>query len=157
MSQTELDYFTDELDREDERKKNEITFVQQRNDRDCTIAAIAMAANVSYEKVIKVLDELDYAIPPDYKQEDEILKCLSCLPLRSVYPEALEPHSIYILAVPSLNFKGGMHSIVVKTNEKENGRIWIEVYDPQAERENVESYTHETLNAWAHPCKIVRL
>jgi hypothetical protein len=125
-----------------------IKHVQQDDDKSCTLACIAMVTGASYAELKKNVMQ----VPVPHSEVDRLLYANGMYPLRSVYT-TLFAGKTYIVAVPSLNFKGGMHSIVVQTGETPEDPFVI--LDPQEGREGREFYTLENLISWEGPieCK----
>lgn len=57
----------------------------------------------------------------------------------------------YTLGVPSLNFPGGMHQIIVDISRRNENRDWV--FDPNSGREDVKTYAPDgsNLRSWATP------
>ena len=60
--------------------------------------------------------------------------------------------NLYLVAAPSLNFKGHMHAVLIDMRDEN-----YLVYDPQNERGEFEYYTVDNLQAWAVATRIIEV
>lgn len=95
--------------------------IQQRTSDDCVICCVAMVAGLSYEQAAAAFDD-----KPPYNEMHELI-ALTRLGIFIVQERtAIYDNSLIILTVPSLNFPGYNHRIVLDTRVP-----GYKVYDPQ--------------------------
>lgn len=118
-----------------------VELINQRNDRDCVIACIAMWAKISYEEVLEVAKKLNIDITGDKMgistvHEYMILKKLGkdTMMIQNAYGSLTG-----ILSFPSLNNPGGAHAVFF-----DRGKI----YDPQTGREDRKWYPVDMSGLW---------
>lgn len=126
-----------------------IKLVNQIDDKTCVAACMAMIAGVSIERVLKITEDIG---EPPFSEETSMigLTQLKVLPRRQLENQILHGR-IYIADVPSLNFLGTMHAVVL------DFRDIFEVYDPQNGREGKKFYTSENISGWANLIYCVRV
>ena len=117
----------------------ELEFVQQ-GKNNCVIACVAMTAGMSIEEVEKI-------IPSFVPQENGVTTEDMCLIYRIIGVEYVLYHTprlvygrLYTVAVPSLNFDGGTHRIVIDWRFGD-----IKVLDPNEGVEGRKFYVNEDI------------
>jgi ABC-type bacteriocin/lantibiotic exporter with double-glycine peptidase domain len=116
--------------------------IRQQTDWDCSYACVAMVCGVTLEDVIKVTS---YG---SAMYEDEMLRTIAHfqhLPTQ-VQGDVLYIERNHIVCVPSLNFPGLNHSIVLCTGKEGDP---ISIYDPQEGKEGKKWYNDELLKCWS--------
>jgi len=123
----------------------QINFVQQKCGSSCGIAVASMATGVDFDTVLEWSGQAGISD----RKLDELLTKGGADFVRHSYPE-IEPESVYIVVVPSLNKRAVQHYIIVDTREEslESGE-WGKVYDPVTGREGKEFYTASDLKSWS--------
>ena len=116
-----------------------MNIINQRTDRDCVIACIAMWTCNPYEEILSAFegkfgDEwlTKYGVTSD--QQGELLRYFGIIP---VTISTCPTECTGILSFPSLNVPAGGHALFWS-----NGKV----YDPQNGREGKKFYTNEMLN-----------
>jgi len=113
--------------------------VQEENT--CTMACIAMAADMSYKEVKNAYPEFN----GKGMTKRQTLQLLERLNIPNIpYTDAtIFGGRLYLVAVPSLNIPGGMHTILLDYTSKE-----IIVIDPNKGYPGRAYYTNDTLISW---------
>ena len=113
-----------------------ISLQQQSLDDSCMSASIAMVLGVPEKHIIADFHEgyIAGTLEPRALFED------LGVPFERCYADEriLQPNSIYILFIPSLNVVGGSHAIVAHITREKH---WI-LYDPNDGKPNRKYYTH---------------
>ena len=134
----------------------DIDFVQQRCDKGCGVACMAMVSGESFDKILGIKGGIPETYPSEF---DSIFKELGVKYERQLIPH-LEENSLYIVTVPSINIKRMLHYIVVKTYSAINNgnNINVDIYDPNKGRGN-EFYGdgENTLDTYAEVIEILGL
>lgn len=119
-----------------------ITPVQQTLDNNCTSACIAMITGLDISAITAEFHKDYIGMRVD---TPEYLDGLGFSYRRCLAAERkLHPGYVYLVAVPSLNIKGGMHNIVIQTSL--DAERWY-VIDPNEGKEGKEIYPQDTM-AW---------
>lgn len=84
-------------------------------------------------------------------QLDKLLVFYGYLPLQQQYPTLYDGH-VYIAHVPSLNFAGRLHAVVIDTRGED-----VVVCDPQRGRKDREYYNAEKLTSWCRATRILEV
>ena len=128
--------------------KNYMRLVNQETNCDCVYACIAMVCGKTLNEVMKVARG-KHAL--GQKEEFKLIAYFGYLPTLQLF-EGLNKNGVYLVTVPSLNFEGGNHRIVITTAEMGE----IKVYDPNKNRKDKKYYTKKTLRAWSQTTKITK-
>lgn len=127
-----------------------IIFHQQKEDKDCGIACLAMSCDIAYDCARELLSmHPDGGITPS----SLITGIIAAHHQTIVYvPARLESGRLYIVAVPSLNIVGAHHYIVVDWRDKERCLL----YDPNANKPGCKAYGYDCeLVSYAEVIEIV--
>lgn len=130
------------------------TLVNQIDDKTCTHACLAMAAQCSVEDIIKAMG----GEPLLRRQMVLFLACRGIM-AQWVPPGLPLTHGFYFVSVPSLNRPRMMHATVLYSEPPEVEDAWPwELFDPQTGRTGREFYTNDDLEAGEVAyCEIQRL
>ena len=125
-----------------------IVHQKQIDDKTCTSACIAMLTGRSIEEIIKDFHEdfLDDKIYASSYLQAQGFKVRT-------YPSEVKNlvyGFVYLLAVPSLNIPGGLHSIIADIREKDKDPV---IYDPQEGREGKKFYKWKDADGDGYPVK----
>lgn len=110
-----------------------IKYVPQKKDNDCVLACIAMVSGLSYPKTLKTYlkwSDRDHYRPIPSRVEYEFLKHLGVGVVVQRFPNT-KAGNVYILTVPSLNFVGVNHRVVM---ELKRGFGQSRLYDPSRKK-----------------------
>lgn len=127
----------------------EINLVNQINDETCMSACLAMLTGIPIEQVIKEF-HADY-----FRGKVTAYEYLKQKGIGSrkfwVEERGLSWGCLYLLAVPSLNKKGILHSILAQTTSD-----GLQIFDPQQGRYGKDYYTYgERVQAFhSHACEL---
>ena len=97
-----------------------------------------MITGSTFDQIRSMTDHVPIS---DYKMGD-ILESLGHRVVRSMYGNIL-PDKVHIIAVPSLNIPGAMHSIVLDTHDGE-----FKVYDPNKGFQGSVYESFEQIRGW---------
>jgi hypothetical protein len=116
-------------------KIREVQHIVQINDRSCVAACLAMITGRSSKEVF---DEFhDSYINGKTRLCDYLEKHSIPFELKTIR-DHVRPGTVYLLSVPSLNIRGGMHQVVLDTR----GDICV-VYDPAKGKEDKFYYVYD--------------
>lgn len=126
--------------------------VRQPTPNTCLSACLAMILNKPVGVVIadfhsKYYDDFggDRLLPEDYLRQHN---CMHLGP-QGKTNQSLKDKGVYLLAVPSLNIKGGLHSILYEIKQLEDGFWSHTIYDPNMGYGGREYYVN---NIYDNPC-----
>lgn len=127
----------------------DIELIRQECDRSCGVACVAMVAGKTFGEVRAMVDD-----PGLNSQDiDRLLGRCGVAFERQLHP-TLAAHQVYIVTVPSLNVRGGLHYIVLFTEaENADGTVECSLLDPV--REGKQSYMDGGFLSWAECVRIV--
>jgi ABC-type bacteriocin/lantibiotic exporter with double-glycine peptidase domain len=117
----------------------EFEHVQQRTDKDCGVACLAMYARVPYERALEAaLKASGGSISSIGMSRRSMVNALRDLGINAVISWKFFDQQPTIVCVPSLNFEATMHFVFW---DADRGRV----LDPQAGREGKRGYEREHL------------
>ncbi len=122
--------------------------INQKTNRDCGYACIAMVCNITLDKVMKVAKG-NY--PLAQEEEFELIAHFGYLPTVSTFDHIYSSNT-YLVTVPSLNMVGNNHRVVVVSDEDGIRHL----YDPQKGRANKKFYTKETMKGYSQVTRITK-
>ena len=135
----------------------QINFQNQPTNATCMHTCIAMIADKPVAEVIETANKL---FVPEQMEAGQALNDLlgykllvhyGFLPLQQQFP-VLYGDNLYLVAAPSLNFKGHMHAVLI---DMRDGNHFV--YDPQNGRGDFEYYTVDNLESWAVATRILEI
>jgi len=123
-----------------------LKFEQQRGASDCGVACLSMIADIPYEDVVVVLNNLNIS----FEKGLTFLDCKAALAKWGFYTEDIVVldttafgGGVYLVQTPSLNNMSGYHFVVFEMHAEEDK--WVsQVLDPQQGREGFNIYARDT-------------
>jgi len=136
------------------RGNNVIKHQTQPTPNSCLSACLAMILN---KPVLEVMGEFHDSYYDNHGENrllpEDYLKRYSCINLASSGKtnQNLTDKGVYLLAVPSLNIKGGLHSIVYEIKQSEDGFWHHTIYDPNMGYKGREYYVNNLYDNATYP------
>lgn len=128
------------------RTVEEITHLQQLTDTSCVPACIAMVSGVGQHRIIDQMAKHGGS-SGSLREEFRQWVRMGYLPRLLPYNELMDGRRRVMLAtVPSLNFEGGNHRIVIDYTDGDEGPT---ILDPNEGREGKRFYTMDNIHSWS--------